>query len=201
VMADDDDDDPSSSFTPSMMTTRFDRMFLRDDAFLGKLFSYMCSHNTAPEDPITNTAVTFLHGKIQPTLSAFGLSVFEDPIIFPFFRLSSEQRLFLFEVASRVASPGGVQGFRFKISNKCLTLVEFSSRQLDQRQVWNMILRRVYSSKKHTGCLRLLSNVVIQRVCCRVQHGRDVLDYIHRRADELQAEKINCHPPQPAEGQ
>ena len=48
-----------------------------------------------------------------------------------------------------------------------------------------MILGCVATSSKHKGCLRLLANVVIQRVLCRAQHSKDIVAHVYQLSDEI----------------
>jgi hypothetical protein len=48
-----------------------------------------------------------------------------------------------------------------------------------------MILECVVASPKHQDCLRMLANVVIQRVLCRLQHSKDVIAYVYELVDEM----------------
>ena len=48
-----------------------------------------------------------------------------------------------------------------------------------------MILGCVATSSKHKDCLRLLANVVIQRVLCRAQHSKDIMEHVYKMSDEI----------------
>ena len=64
-----------------------------------------------------------------------------------------------------------------------------AGKTLDQRMVWRMILESVAASAKHQDCLRMLANVVIQRVLCRLQHSKDVVAYVYELVDEIFTDK------------
>ena len=164
--------------------TIMDTLFLQNTEHLSKMFTYMCSQCTAPEDPISNIACQFLHCKLQIAFGISGISFFEDGVIYPYFYLTREQRQYLYSIASSIAreteSPQ-----RYRFCNGCLILTDFTGKTLDQRVVWRMILECVAASPKHQACLRMLANVVIQRVLCRLQHSKDVIGYVYELADEI----------------
>jgi hypothetical protein len=64
-------------------------------------------------------------------------------------------------------------------------LTDYSGKSLDQKLVWRMILDCVATSSKHRNCLRLLSNVVIQRVLCRARHSKEITAYVYQLSDEI----------------
>jgi hypothetical protein len=75
--------------------------------------------------------------------------------------------------------------------------------------VWKMILESVAESQKHKvcwylfidciwksnhsltnnpplqDCLRMLANVLIQRIMCRTKHSKDVMTHVHSLANEI----------------
>ena len=51
--------------------------------------------------------------------------------------------------------------------------------------MWRIILDCVATSSKHKDCLRILANVVIQRVLCRAQHSKDVVSHVYQLSDEI----------------
>lgn len=161
-----------------------DELFLRNPAHLRKMFTYMCSQCTAPEDPISNMACQFLHGKLLISFGVAGVSFFEDGVIYPYFYLTREQRQYLYSIASAIARETECAQ-RYRFCNGCLVLTDYSGKTLDQRIVWRMILECVASSPKHQGCLKMLANVVIQRVLCRLQHSKDVVAYVYELANEV----------------
>ena len=163
-------------------------LFLRNPAHLKKMFTYMCSQSTAPEDPISNMACQFLSNRLQIAFGVAGISFFEDGVIYPYFYLSREQRQYLYSIASSIARETECTQ-RYRFYNGCLVLTDYTGKTLDQRIVWRMILECVATSTKHQDCLRMLANVVIQRVLCRLQHSKDVVAYVYELTDEIFAEK------------
>lgn len=164
-----------------------DDMFFRNPEHLRKMFIYMCSQCTALEDPISNVACTFLQGRLHISFGVSGIAFFEDGIIFPYFYLTRPQRQYLYSISSGIAcgnAPHESQ-HRYRFSNGCLVLTDYTGKTLDQRIVWRMILGCVATSSKHRGCLRLLANVVIQRVLCRAQHTKDVIEHVYKMSDEI----------------
>ena len=154
-----------------------DKLFLQSPAHLKKMFIYMCQQCTALEDPISNVACQFLHGRLHISFGVSGIAFFEDGIIFPYFYMQRPQRQYLYQIASAIAcEQSPVERFRF--INGCVVLSEYSGRNLDPKLVWRMVLECVSESKKHRDCLRLLANVVIQRVMCRVPHSKDIVAYV-----------------------
>lgn len=115
-----------------------------------------------------------------------GISFFEDGIILPYRRLTHAQRELLYSIAASISrdAPSACH-HRYRFVNGCLILPDYSGRTLDQRLVWRVVLKCVAASDKHADNLRLLSNVVIQRVMCRVQHSKDVMAYVHELADDM----------------
>ena len=170
-----------------------DELFLKSAPHLKKMFTYMCQQCTALEDPISNVACQFLHSRLHISFGVSGIAFFEDGIIFPYFYLQRPQRQYLYKIASAIAcdipSPQ-----RYRFINGCIVLTDYSGQNLDQRLVWRMVLECVSESKKHRDCLRLLANVVIQRVMCRVPHSKDVVAYVG-----LLAKEIFDSPPAPPE--
>jgi hypothetical protein len=163
-----------------------DELFLRNVAHLRKMFTYMCSQCTAPEDPISNMACQFLHGRLHVSFGVSGVAFFEDGVIYPYFYLTREQRQYLYSIAGGIARDANecpLQRYRF--SNGCLVLTDYTGKTLDQRLVWRVILECVAASSKHQGCLKMLANVVIQRILCRAQHSKDVVAYVYELADEI----------------
>ncbi len=109
-------------------------------------------------------------------------------MIYPYFYLTRQQRQYLYSIASSIARETEcVQRYRF--CNGCLILTDYTGKTLDQRVVWRMILECVAASPKHQDCLRMLANVVIQRVLCRLQHSKDVVSYVYELVEELFVEK------------
>ena len=161
-----------------------DDLFLRNPAHLRKMFTYMCSQCTAPEDPISNMACQFLHSKLQVAFGVSGVSFFEDGVIYPYFYLTCEQRQYLYSIASAIARETECTQ-RYRFCNGCLVLTDYTGKMLDQRLVWRMILECVAASEKQKDCLRMLANVVIQRVMCRLQHSKDVIAFVYGLADEI----------------
>jgi len=163
---------------------QMDELFLCSPAHLKKMFTYMCQQCTALEDPISNVACQFLHGRLHISFGVSGIAFFEDGIIYPYFYLARPQRQYLYQIASAIAcdipSPQ-----RYRFVNGCVVLTDYSGRGLDQRLVWRMVLECVSESKKHRDCLRLLANVVIQRVMCRVPHSKDVVAFVGTLANEV----------------
>ena len=151
------------------------------------MFTYMCSQCTAPEDPISNMACQFLHNRLHVSFGVSGIAFFEDGVIYPYFYLTREQRQYLYSIASAIDSEHIVERYRF--CNGCLVLTDYTGQTLDQRLVWRVILECVASSQKHQECLRMLANVVIQRILCRVQQSKDVVQHVYELADEIFAEK------------
>jgi hypothetical protein len=171
-------------------------LFLSSHAHLKKMFTYMCQQCTALEDPISNVACQFLHGRLHISFGVSGVAFFEDGIIFPYFYLRREQRQFLYQIASAIAcdmpSP-----LRYRFINGCIVLTDYSGKGLDQRLVWKMVLECVSESKKHQDCLRLLANVVIQRVMCRVPHSKDVVAFVGVLANEIFDKKAEVKASEP----
>ena len=171
-------------FAPRSAVNNMDDLFLRSPSHLKKMFTYMCQQCTALEDPISNVACQFLHGRLYISFGVSGVAFFEDGIIFPYFYLTRPQRQFLYQIASAIAcdmpSPQ-----RYRFVNGCVVLTDYSGRTFDQRLVWRMVLECVSESKKHRDCLRLLANVVIQRVMCRVPHSKDVVAFVGTLANEI----------------
>jgi hypothetical protein len=162
-----------------------DSLFLQNPGHLRKMFIYMCSQCTAPEDPISNMACHFLHKKLHISFGVSGISFFEDGIIYPYFYLSREQRQFLYSVAGAIASESQEPPHRYRFSNGCLVLTEFTGQTLDQKLMWRVILECVAESKKHQGCLRMLADVVVQRILCKIQHSRDVIEHVYELTEEI----------------
>lgn len=160
-------------------------LFLQNPAHLRKMFIYMCSQCTAPEDPISNMACHFLHKKLHISFGVSGITFFEDGIIYPYFYLSREQRQFLYSIAGAVASESRECPQRYRFCNGCLVLTDFTGQTLDQKLMWRVILECVAESKKHQSCLRMLADVVVQRILCKIQHSRDVIKYVYKLTDEI----------------
>ena len=160
-------------------------LFLQNKAHLRKMFTYMCSQCTAPEDPISNMACQFLHNRLHISFGVSGISFFEDGIIYPYFYLTREQRQYLYSIAGAIAKETGECLQRYRFCNGCLVLTDFTGKTLDQRLMWQVILECVADSSKHSGCLKMLANVVIQRILCRSQHSKDIISYVYSLADEI----------------
>ena len=163
-----------------------DALFFQNPEHLRKMFIYMCSQCTALEDPISNVACQFLQGRLHISFGVSGIAFFEDGIIFPYFYLTRQQRQYLYSISSAITCNTPQENpHRYRFSNGCLVLTDFTGRVLDQKLVWRTILGCVASSTKHRICLRLLANVVIQRVLCRAQHSKDVIAYVYQMSDEI----------------
>ena len=163
-----------------------DELFIRNPEHLRKMFIYMCSQCTALEDPISNVACQFLHGRLHISFGVSGIAFFEDGIIFPYFYLTRQQRQYLYAISSAIACNTPQENpLRHRFCNGCLVLTDFTGKSLDQKLVWHMILGCVATSSKHKDCLRLLANVVIQRVLCRAQHSKDIVAHVYRLSDEI----------------
>jgi hypothetical protein len=160
-------------------------LFLRNPDHLRKMFTYMCSQCTAPEDPISNMACQFLHSRLHISFGVSGIAFFEDGIIYPYFYLSREQRQYLYSIAGAIARDAHECPQRYRFSNGCLVLTDFTGKTLDQRLVWRVIMQCVAASAKHQNCLRMLANVVIQRILCRAQHSKDVIAFVYELAEEI----------------
>ena len=167
------------------VVSQMESPFLQNPAHIKKMFIYMCSQCTAPADPISNMACQFLYGRLHISFGVSGIAFFEDGIIFPYFYLTREQRQYLYSVSNAIANETVPCPEKYRFCNGCLILTDYTGRTLDQRFVWRVILECVASSKKHQHCLRVLANVVIQRILCRVQLSRDVIQYVHALADEI----------------
>jgi hypothetical protein len=144
----------------------------------------MCGQCTSPEDPISNMACQFLNSKLQIAFGVSGVSFFEDGVIYPYFYLTKAQRQYLYSIASSISRETDCTQ-RYRFCNGCLILTDYTGKTLDQRIVWRMILECVVASPKHQHCLRMLANVVIQRVLCRLQHSKDVIAYVYELVDEM----------------
>ena len=161
-----------------------DKLILQSPTHLKKMFTYMCQQCTALEDPISNVACQFLHGRLHISFGVSGIALFEDGIIFPYFYMQRPQRQYLYQIASAIACEQ-LPVERFRFINGCIVLSEYSGRNLDPKLVWRMVLECVSESKKHRECLRLLANVVIQRVMCRVPHSKDIVAHVGVLAAEM----------------
>ena len=164
--------------------TTFDTLFLRNPAHLRKMYTYMCQQCTALEDPISNVACQFLSGRLHISFGVSGMAFFEDGIIYPYFYMTRDQRMFLYSTAGAIARDAQ-PSYRHRFCNGCIVLVDFGGKTLDQRLVWRMILDCVASSPKHQECLRLLAKVVVQRVMCRVAHSKDMVSFVCALTDEI----------------
>jgi len=162
-----------------------DTLFLSNEAHLRKMFIYMCSQCTAPEDPISNMACHFLHKRLHISFGVSGISFFEDGIIYPYFYLSREQRQYLYSIAGAISSESQDCPQRYRFCNGCLVLTSYTGQALDQRLVWRVILGCVVESKKHQDCLRMLADIVVQRILCKLQHSRDMVEYVYALTEEL----------------
>ena len=163
-----------------------DELFLHNPEHLRKMFIYMCSQCTALEDPISNVACQFLQGRLHVSFGVSGIAFFEDGVIFPYFYLTRKQRQYLYSIAAAIACNTPHESpQRYRFCNGCLVLTDFTGKCLVQKLVWRMILDCVATSPKHKGCLRLLSNVVIQRVLCRAQHSKDIMEYVYEMSEEI----------------
>jgi hypothetical protein len=158
-------------------STGMEELFFDDEAHLRKLFTYMCSQCTAPEDPISNTACLFLGKKMFISFGIAGISFFEDGVIYPYFYLTRDQRQHLYTIASSAE--------RRRFCNGCLILTEHNGKSLDQRRVWRVILKCVCESKTHRDCLRMLADVLVQRILCKIQLSKDVVEYVHQQVEQL----------------
>jgi len=123
-------------------------LFLNNTQHLRKMFTYMCSQCTAPDDPITNIAQKFLQNKLHVSFGVSGIAFFEDGIIYPYFYLTREQRQYLYSIASSITREKECAQ-RYKLCNGCIVLTDFTGKMLDQRTVWKMILQSVAESQKH----------------------------------------------------
>jgi hypothetical protein len=162
-----------------------DELFLHNPAHLRKMFTYMCSQCTAPEDPISNMACQFLHSRLHISFGVSGVTFFEDGIIYPYFYLTREQRQYLYSIAGAIARDELCPQQRYRFCNGCLVLTDYTGKTLDQRLVWRVILECVAASSKHQTCLKMLANVVIQRILCRAQHSKDVIAHVYELAEEI----------------
>ena len=154
-------------------------LFIENEAFLCKLFTYMCSQSTAIEDPISNTAAVMLRSKLLIAIGVAGISFFENTIIFPYFHMTRQQREYLFELASNISK------HRHRFCNGCIILTEFSDRTIDPVMVWTVIFQAIASSKKHAKCMPILVSVVTQRIMSNVHHTRHVMDKVHNLAAQM----------------
>jgi hypothetical protein len=161
-----------------------DTLFLQSPAHLKKMFTYMCQQCTALEDPISNVACQFLNGRLHVSFGISGVAFFEDGIIFPYFYLQRPQRQYLYQIASAIACDQ-TSPERFRFVNGCIVLMDYNGKNLDPKLVWQMVLECVSESKKHRDCLRLLANVVIQRVMCRVPHSKDIVAFVGGLAQKV----------------
>jgi hypothetical protein len=177
---------PYHSHSSGVRKKNMEELFLRNIQHLRKMFTYMCSQCTAPEDPISNMACQFLHGRLHISFGISGIAFFEDGVIYPYFYLTREQRLYLYSIAGAIArDQHATAPQRFRFCNGCLVLTDYTGKTLDQRLVWQVILECVAASTKHQACLKMLANVVIQRILCRSQHSKDVTVYVYELADEI----------------
>ena len=159
-------------------------LFLMNRDLIRKLFTYVCSQCTAVEDPISNVACLFLNGKLLVSFGVSGISFFENGVVFPYFYLTREQRQYLYSIASSIERNETVP-HRYRLCNGCIILTQYSGKTFDQKLVWRVLLESVAGSKKHQDCTRLLANIVIQRVLCRVHHTRDMMKCVYDMSDEL----------------
>ena len=168
-----------------------DDLFLRNETYLRKMFTYMCSQCTAPEDPISNMACQFLHGKLHISFGVSGIAFFEDGIIYPYFFMTREQRQYLYSIAGAIASESHDSPQKYRFCNGCLVLTDYTGKSFDSKLVWRVIMQCVATSSKHRDCLRMLADVVVQRILCKTQHSKDVRSYVHELADEVFGVKKN----------
>ena len=172
---------------PRQHSDKMETLFLSNQAHIRKMFTYMCSQCTAPEDPISNMACQFLHGKLHISFGVSGIAFFEDGIIYPYFYLTREQRQYLYSIAGAIASESQADNpqQRYRFVNGCLVLTDYTGKTLDQRLVWRVLLECVATSQKHQDCLRMLANVVIQRILCRTHHSKEMIEHVFKLSDEI----------------
>ena len=152
-----------------------------------------CSQCTAPEDPVSNMACQFLHGRLHISFGISCITFFEDGIIYPadypYFYLTREQRQtrrqYLYSIAGAIASEKPDCPEKYWLCNGCLVLTEYTGKTLDQRLTLRVILECVSQSKKHRDYIRTPANVVIQRILCRAQHLKDMIEHVYLLADEI----------------
>jgi hypothetical protein len=149
------------------------------------MFTYMCSQSTSPEDPISNTACQFLHSKLHISFGVSGIAFFEDGVIYPYFYLTREQRQYLYSIAGAIAGERGDCTQKYRFCNGCLVLTDYTGKTLDQKLVWRVILECVATSSKHQNSLKMLADVVIQRILCKTQHSKEIRSFVRELADEI----------------
>ena len=130
-------------------------------------------------------ACQFLHSRLHISFGVSGVTFFEDGIIYPYFYLTREQRQYLYSIAGAIARDELCPQQRYRFCNGCLVLTDYTGKTLDQRLVWRVILECVAASTKHQTCLKMLANVVIQRILCRTQHSKDVIAHVYELAEEI----------------
>lgn len=161
-----------------------DELFLQNPAHLRKLFTYLCSQCIAPEDPISNTACQMLQGRLLISFGVSGISFFEDGVIYPYFYLSREQRQYLYSIAGAISS-GAECKQRHRFCNGCLVLTDYTGKALDRKLMWRVVLECVAGSAKHKDCLRMLADVVVQRILCKCPQPNDMRSYVYGLVEEL----------------
>ena len=167
-------------------------LFLTTDS-LKRVLTYMC--RSLNQDPITETLRVMLTSPIQFHLSRYGLGLFKGSAVFPYTYMTPEQRVWLYELVRAIRGDSNHTALNrledpltFTAENDRIFLGGASLQpvKLAPTDVFDALMAAMAESRHTTpDRLKLLMNLLLQRIGCRVNIRRETLVHIQQRSDEL----------------
>lgn len=154
---------------------------------LERVLAYMC--RTSTQDPITESIKIMLTCPVQFHVSRFGLGVFKGCGVFPFTYMTKEQRQWLHELVKAIGGEGyhsalmSTEPLVYTVENDRIFFK--GGEPLDAKIVFEVLLRSMAKTDEKKERLKILTNLLLQRIGCRVVIGRDTLAHVHELSERI----------------
>ena len=164
-------------------------LFLSPEA-LQRILAYMCRGTN--QDPIVEAVRTMLTVPVQFHVSKHGLGLFKGWGVFPYTFMTGHQRNWLYDLLH--AMGGSMHHSALACISDPLEYMAENDRiffkgptiQLDPKLVFDVLIQSIKDSgSSEPARLRLLLNLLIQRIGCKVSVSRDTLQHVEARAAAL----------------
>jgi len=158
----------------------YEEKFLNQDA-LRDYMLYACHSNAESSDPITDTLTVMLTEPVQYTVSKHGLIMFKSLPPLPYTHMNPAQRQLVYAVVNSIRCEYPTYSefalvenpLTYSVENERITL-NVPSRKLDPKAVLSILVELVSTSKNQS---QLLFNILVQRLCARVQITKDTISF------------------------
>lgn len=158
---------------------------------LQQILAYMC--RSGSPDPISDSMRLMLSSPVHFHVSRFGLGLFKGVPVFPYTYMSNEQRTWLYDLMRAIRGDTNHSALsrlddplEYTTENDRIFFKDASMTRLEPKLVFDAL---IYSMTKSTHAsparLKLLVNLLLQRIGCRIQISRDTLTHVQSRTEAL----------------